>query len=431
MRALLALTMSMLATTSAFAAAGDQLAIGTGYTSDVTTYSGTAASAYRLGVYATGVAFDQSSGLMRPVVTRFKYDGTKDTTFGTNGTFMLTDLTSDAITTSAVSVPYFNSETVKVYVTTSTSVEVYQVAITMPGGPVPAGVTISHPHTFAFPHGVIGTASGRIYSGGEVIAVSARDTAGGVVKGVLIRPGVTGFGTSGLKWIDGGTADTRLSSVSPCDNGFVCATGRARDTGGSTDVLAVKVSDSTGAFATSFDGDGKKRFSFGVAGQPNSFGNSHYMSGSSGSMKWTIFANVCGAGAVCDLGVARLSSSGALDTTFSGDGKNVFDLGGYSSTSTGITVSGTRSYVVGQVFTDSTFSNANSFIFAFTTSGNGDTAYGTNGLRTFNNYTGTGLEGYFGVTWGADAAGTTRIFAVGDRDTATGTVDGVMANHVL
>src|SRR5688572_11707376 len=97
-----ALGLIALASTSVFAAAGDQLTISNGYTGDVTSYDGLRPSAAG-GVgryYATGITYDAGANLYRPIITFFNPDGTKDTSYYGTGTLVLTDLSQDAFVTS-------------------------------------------------------------------------------------------------------------------------------------------------------------------------------------------------------------------------------------------------------------------------------------------------------------------------------------------
>ncbi|HVK87935.1 MAG TPA: hypothetical protein VM513_27635 [Kofleriaceae bacterium] len=140
----------------------------------------------------------------------------------------------------------------------------------------------------------------------------------------------------------------------------------------------------------------------------------------------TLAANVCDAsGAVCKLGTARLTSTGSFDTTFDGDGKALIDLSSFGATvgTARLLKINTRTYVAGQYFTAADNAAASSFLFAMTDSGAGDTTFGTNGLRTYNNGA-SGLEGYGGMSVNGNSA----ICIAGDRDVAA-VPNGVAAMH--
>ncbi len=133
----------------------------------------------------------------------------------------------------------------------------------------------------------------------------------------------TSFGDRGVATIDfGGTADVAFG-VALDSQGRIVVAGYANQGGETGYDFAVARLTSVGALDTSFDGDGKQTIDFGAT---TDFGQ---------SVAVDSYDNVLVAGYTYqggasgyDYGVARLTSSGALDPSFDGDGRQTIDFDG-------------------------------------------------------------------------------------------------------
>lgn len=395
--------------------------------------------------YAVGTAV--VSGIRRPVITAFLANGTVDTSFGSSGHKVDMGLGTSVqpyaaatITTEYKTVAKYGWEWTYQYVTyavsTTSAMYVYKVAVyteysellsnpyvfeqTWENGSTPSTwgngtrATVSFAGGVAFPQLDI-DASGTL--GGTLLVGTARSTAGGQRKGVAVRLSKTGslvttFGSSGILWLQTGTTDM-FSAVRN-----ECAVGRAQNAPAGPQALVACFTSS--GLNTAFDGDGWKRFSIGDAANPVTLGRSLYRI-NNGAL--TIAANVCDSMGGCKIGLARLTSAGAFDTTFSGDGKAMYSVGGDGGSIGGprILLIGSRYVIAGQQFSGDTFS---SMLFAFTSTGAADTTFGTSGLRLFNNS--AGIEGYAAIGYAYSG----KLIAVGDRDVLSPErVQGVIARH--
>jgi uncharacterized delta-60 repeat protein len=87
--------------------------------------------------------------------------------------------------------------------------------------------------------------------------------------------------------------------------------------------FAVYRYNANGTPDTTFSGDGKLSFGFGVGKQD--FGEDLALQSDG---KIVVVGETC-ANSDCDFAVARLTATGALDKTFSGDGKQIINMGGF------------------------------------------------------------------------------------------------------
>ncbi|HVK87262.1 MAG TPA: hypothetical protein VM513_24265 [Kofleriaceae bacterium] len=389
--------------------------------------------------FAAGITYDGVR--RRPIVTAFNANGTIDTTFGTNGhkvdTGLSEDVTHVAIHQAFKQTSILPSESYRTSIyyvaTTATKMYAYQGVVNLNGasqnGWTHSGWGNGTRVTLSFPGGGVASFADLEGGGSPVPSISTpvsivgagKATVGGEADAVMIKIAwdtgavITTFGSSGRVYVSPGVVQ-RFSGVSGG-----CAVGVTRTTSTSAPDALVACFTSTG-LNTAFDGDGIKQFNFGASGLPNTLGRSIMTDGSG---KIWIAANVCSTANVCSLGGARLSSSGAFDTTFDGDGKSVTTLGSFGASigTNNLIQIGSRVFVAGQLFLDSEESTTNSFLFAFNTSGVGDSTFGSGGLRSFSNS--TGLEGYRGIAVSVDS----RIVASGDLD-VPGTVNGGVAKHL-
>ena len=214
-------------------------------------------------------------------------------------------------------------------------------------------------------------------SSGKLIAV-------GTSEGdmVAVRYNVDGsldttFGTDGKVRIDfGNNEDAQGVAVDSLDR--IIVAGRIQAGSGGDDFAVARLTAS-GALDTAFSGDGKQTIDFSstsevgwavavdslnrivVAGNSNQGGSTGY-----------------------DFAVARLTTSGALDTSFSADGKQTIDFGSSDDSGYGVAVDSLdRIVVAGRTYQGG--STSNDFALArLTTSGALDTSFSADGKQTYD-----------------------------------------------
>lgn len=130
------------------------------------------------------------------------------------------------------------------------------------------------------------------------------------------------FNGTGKKVLDDGTGDNgSLGGIGIMSDGRIVAAGYVVNANGDYD-FAVYRFNSNGGLDSSFNGTGKVKFGFG-AGKYDRPYDLRLQSG-----KVVVLGQTCPyRWGGCDFAVARLTSSGALDSTFSGDGKQTTDFG--------------------------------------------------------------------------------------------------------
>lgn len=111
-------------------------------------------------------------------------------------------------------------------------------------------------------------------------------------------------------------------------DGKIVAAGYNFISGTNTSDFAVIRHNSDGGLDTSFSGDGRLVTNFG--GRDLGFEAALQSNG-----KIVVAGETCNASNICNLALARYNVGGALDTTFSGDGKQITDFGGNDNGSIG------------------------------------------------------------------------------------------------
>ena len=162
----------------------------------------------------------------------------------------------------------------------------------------------------------------------DMVVVSGHrcEPGGGNCDIVVARIGTGGeidpaFNGGNEKYIDyAGEDNGSMGGLAVMPDGRIVIAGRVLH-GGTYDFAVYRLTPG-GAMDTTFSGDGKVRLNFG-AGRYDVPSDLVLM-----GSKIVVAGNTCDAGHVnCDFAVARLTSSGVLDTTFSGDGKLTTDFG--------------------------------------------------------------------------------------------------------
>lgn len=188
----------------------------------------------------------------------------------------------------------------------------------------------------------------------------------------------TTFGTDGIVSIDFGSID-RAAGVAVDSVGRILVAGNAVQSGTGFDFAVARLTAS-GALDTTFAGNGKQTVDF---------------SGSSSDLLSSLAVDSVdrvllggytdlGGGNGLDFAVARLTISGALDTSFDGDGKQTVDFAGANDFGYGVGVDNSdRVLLVGNLFSASLTSN-DFAVARLTVTGALDSSFDGDGKLTFD-----------------------------------------------
>ena len=206
-------------------------------------------------------------------------------------------------------------------------------------------------------------AAGSTYNGSDTDFAVVRYKPSGALK--------TTFGTGGIVTTDFGSGDDSANAVAIDENGKIVAVGSAFN--GSDLDFAVARYNSDGSLDTSFDSDGMATTDFGsgddvaraVAIQPD------------GKI---VVAGYASNGTDDDFAVARYSSDGSLDTSFSGDGMATLDFGTGNDHANAVVVQDNGRIVLGGYAAGG--SNYDFALARFNDDGTVNTSYGTMGMVT-------------------------------------------------
>jgi uncharacterized delta-60 repeat protein len=169
-------------------------------------------------------------------------------------------------------------------------------------------------------------------------------------------------------------------------DGKIVVVGYQTNNAGDKSDFAVVRYTSGGALDTTFSGDGKLSTNFGGY---ETVGDVVIQSNG----RIVVAGSTCNATGVCDLAVARYNPNGSLDTTFSGDGKVITGFGaGSNGTSGGLAVQTDGKIVVAGYKNNG--SNYDFVVYRFNSNGTLDTAFSVDGMVN----TGFG-SGRFDFAW--------------------------------
>jgi uncharacterized delta-60 repeat protein len=188
----------------------------------------------------------------------------------------------------------------------------------------------------------------------------------------------TGFSSDGRRTATFGSGLDQGRAVAIQRNGKIVVAG-VSDQGSKGDDFAVARFNPTGSLDTSFAGDGKRTFGF-VNGSANDTGRAVAIQ-SDGKI---VVGGQSAQGATgTDFAVARLTPSGGLDTSFSGDGKRTihFTSGNGFDGASGVAVQGNGKIVlVGEAGT-STFAGSQMALARLNPNGSPDDSFSGDGKR--------------------------------------------------
>ena len=183
-------------------------------------------------------------------------------------------------------------------------------------------------------HGPVGTGQSEhahdlvIQTDGKILVVGATRTADGSNSDFAIARlnanGTPDNGFSGDAWrTTNFGAEDAAKSLALQPDGKIVVVGQ-KSTPPDTSYVAMARYNANGSFDTTFNGIGRKSFSF-PAGT-NSYADGVIVQSNG---KIIVMGSAQPTGGTTEFALARLTPGGAFDTTFSGDGKVTIDFGGY------------------------------------------------------------------------------------------------------
>jgi len=158
-------------------------------------------------------------------------------------------------------------------------------------------------------------------------------------------------------------------------NDKIVAVGYSYVPSSSTSDFALTQYNPDGSLDTTFSGDGRVITNFG--GYDSAFDVAIQSNG-----KIVVAGQKC-VSDICDVALARYNQNGALDATFSGDGKQIFDFGGRDNGSFGglAIQSNGKIVVAGYIWNGTNYDMA---IYRFNTNGTPDTTFSGDGVAVGN-----------------------------------------------
>jgi len=127
-----------------------------------------------------------------------------------------------------------------------------------------------------------------------------------------------------------------------------------------------------GSLDSTFDGDGRRLVNFGTFDMA-------YSVAIQTDGKIVVSGDTCVfmTNMICDLAVARLNSNGSLDSSFSGDGRVTTDIGGLDNGGGGIAIMSGKVVVAGYAYNGSNYNGA---VYRYTSTGILDTTFSGDGI---------------------------------------------------
>ena len=192
----------------------------------------------------------------------------------------------------------------------------------------------------------------------------------------------TGDGRKAIGFNNSGTGDDRGAAVKIQADGRIVVVGYAQAGGTGNDDFAVARVTTTGSMDKSFSSDGKKTIAFNLGGTGNDRATSVALQSDGGIVVGGSASSALGDG---DFGVVRIKKNGSLDKTFSGDGKKTvaFNLGAsLEDQATGVVIQADGSIVLSGLVQVSATGDFDFAAARLTTAGELDTAFSTDGKKT-------------------------------------------------
>lgn len=192
----------------------------------------------------------------------------------------------------------------------------------------------------------------------------------------------TGDGRKVIGFNNGGAADDRGAAVAIQPNGSIVVVGYAQSSGVGNDDFAIARVTASGSMDKSFSSDGKKTIAFNLGGSGTDRATSVALQADGAIVIGGLAESTTGDG---DFAVARVKANGAVDKTFSGDGKKTiaFNLGGsQEDQATGVGIQADGSIVLGGFAQISASGDLDFAAARLTSVGEVDPTFSTDGKKT-------------------------------------------------
>lgn len=199
-----------------------------------------------------------------------------------------------------------------------------------------------------------------------------------------LDPSFDGDGQRTVTFDLGAGNNDRARGVVVQPDGKIVIAGNAQTSGTDSYDFAVVRLNPNGSLDTTFDGDGKLTIPFNLGGDNDDAAWTVALQ-SDGKIVVAGHAERSSSGGGFDMAVARLHSNGSLDTTFSGDGKQTvaFNLGGNNEDRAyGVAVQGDGKIVLAGQARRSSSDESDFAVARLTASGTLDTTFSGDGLQT-------------------------------------------------
>lgn len=192
----------------------------------------------------------------------------------------------------------------------------------------------------------------------------------------------TGDGRKFIGFNNNGTGDDRGAAITIQPDGAIVVVGYAQASGTGNDDFAIARVKSNGSLDKSFSSDGKKTIAFNLGGTGNDRATSVALQ-SDGMI--VIAGSASSAQGDGDFAVARIKKNGAMDKTFSGDGKKTvpFNLGAsLEDQATGVAIQSDGTIVLSGLAQVSATGDFDFAAARLTSVGELDTSFSTDGKKS-------------------------------------------------
>jgi len=255
------------------------------------------------------------------------------------------------------------------------------------------------------------TRTDRLYdialqSDGKILAVGiSRTTGSDIISVVRYKPDGTldkTFSGDGKQFANLGDVFSQAFSVAVQPNGKIVLAGQSCDSSWMCDAAVVRYKPG-GALDTTFSGDGKATIDFGSVDNGAIGGLAIQPDGK------IVIAGYMWNGSNYDMAVYRLNPNGSLDTTFSGDGKARVGFGiGRQDSATALVLHPNGKISVAGRSCDASGANCNFAVARFKSTGALDRTFSGDGKLTTN-------FGADDLCWGAALQADGKLVVVGER----------------
>jgi uncharacterized delta-60 repeat protein len=283
-----------------------------------------------------------SAGVCDLAVARYNSYGNLDTTFSGDGKQVVAFGSGDNGTWGGLAIQPDGKIVIGGYMVNASGNYDFAVYRLNPSGSLDATFSGDGRVNFGFGAGPQEEAEDLVLQGGKILVVGETcDASWYHCNFAVARLTSTGsmdttFSGDGKQTTDFG-ADDYPAAVAVQPNGKIVVAGEKYTT--SAEYFALARYSANGALDTTFSGDGRQTISFGTYAWANGV-----LVQSDGKI---VVAGVGQSGSNNNFALARLNANGALDATFSGDGKVLIDFAGHSDMALALVRQGDGKYVLG------------------------------------------------------------------------------------